>query len=95
MTSPNYPWDDIHHISYFLPQVTTTSGLSNQYTIETKYFILLGQINWFLNSILATDAFEEGNMANIPPTIKIEISYTPCIMENINVGASFSPTELA
>ena len=34
-------------------------------------------------------------MANISPTIKINISRTPCITKNISVGASFSPMEVA
>ena len=33
-------------------------------------------------------------MANIPPTIHINISHTPREMENISVGSSFSPTEV-
>lgn len=93
MTSPNYPWDDLHHRSYLLPQVMNPSFLSNQYTFETKDFIPSGHINWFKNPIPTLDAFEEGNMANISPTIKMDISCTLGVMENISVGEFFSLTE--
>jgi hypothetical protein len=32
--------------------------------------------------------FEEGNMANISPTIKIDISIKPGIIEEITIGAA-------
>jgi hypothetical protein len=39
-------------------------------TIEGKYFIPYGHVDWFKNPIPTPEAFEEGNMANISPTIK-------------------------
>jgi len=45
--------------------------------------------------IPAPDAFEEGSMANIPPTIKVDISVTPGVTENRLIGASCSPEEVA
>ena len=54
--------------------------------METKYFIH-GKVNWFKNPILARDAFEEGNMANI--------STNPEVVEEIMLGASCSPEEVA
>jgi hypothetical protein len=44
------------------------------YAVETKDFIPSGPIDWFNNPILAIDAFEEGNMANISPSIKSTFS---------------------
>jgi hypothetical protein len=52
------------------------------YAVETKYFLPSGHIDWFNNPIPAPDAFEEGNMANISPTIKIDIS----INSGITIG---------
>lgn len=69
MSSLDYPWDDLHHRSYYLPQATNTSLASNQYTIETKDFIPSIHIDWFRNPIPSLDAFEEDNMANISSTI--------------------------
>lgn len=88
------PWDNIHHRSCYLPQATNPSFSSNQYTIETKYFIPSGHVDWFWNPIPTLDAFEEGNMVNISPSIHINISHTLRVTENINVGESYSPTEV-
>ena len=62
--------------------------------METKHFIH-GKVNWFKNPILAPDTFEEGNMANISPTIKIDISTNSEIVEEIMLGASCSPKDAA
>ena len=53
-----------------------------------------GKVDWFKNPILAPYAFEEGNMANISPTIKIDISTNSKIVEEIMLGASCSPKEV-
>ena len=37
MTTPEYPWDDMHHRSFFLPEELVSQ--SNQFSMETKYFI--------------------------------------------------------
>jgi hypothetical protein len=64
------------------------------YAVETKDFIPLGPIDWFKNPIPAPNAFEEGNMANISPTIKIGISIKIGIVEEITIGAAFTPQEI-
>jgi hypothetical protein len=61
------------------------------YTVETKDFIPSGPIDWFNNLIPTLDAFEEGNMANISPTIKIDISLKNSIVEEIIIGAACTP----
>ena len=66
---------------------------SNYFSMETKDFIH-GKVDWFKNPILAPDAFEEGNMVNILPTIKIDISTNYEIIEEIMLGASCSPEEV-
>lgn len=40
------------------------------------------------------DSSEEGNMENISPTIKIDISHSLGVNENISVGESCSLTKL-
>jgi hypothetical protein len=65
------------------------------YTIKTKYFIPFGPIDWFNNPIPAPDAFEEGNMAKISPTIKINISIKNGIIKEITIGAACTPQEIA
>ena len=62
--------------------------------METKGFIC-GKVDWFKTPISALDTFEEGNMANISPTIKINISTNPEVVEEIMLGASCSLEEVA
>jgi hypothetical protein len=62
--------------------------------IETKYFIPSGNIDWFNNLIPALDSFEEANMANISPTVKIDISIKLGMIEEITIGTACSPKEL-
>jgi hypothetical protein len=64
------------------------------YAVETKYFLPLGHIDWFNNPIASPGAFEEGNIANISPTIKIDISIKFGIIEEITIGAACSPKEI-
>ena len=71
LTAQEYPWDDMHHFAFFLLEELVSQ--SNQFSVETKYFIH-GKVDWFKNPILALDSFKEGNMVNILPTIKIDIS---------------------
>ena len=85
LTTPEYPWDDMHHHSFFLPEELVSQ--SDQFSMETKDFIH-GKVDWFKNPILAPDAFEEGNMVNNLPTIKIDISTNSEIIEEIMEGAS-------
>ena len=62
--------------------------------METKDFIH-GEVDWFKNPILALNSFKEGNMENILPTIKINISTNPKVVEEIMLGASCSLEEVA
>jgi hypothetical protein len=64
------------------------------YAVETKDFFPSGPIDWFKNPISALDAFEEGNMANISPTIKINISIKNGIVEEITIVAVCTPQEI-
>ena len=61
--------------------------------METKDFIH-GKVDWFKNPIPALDAFEEGNIANISPTIKTNISTNPKVVEEIMLGAYCSLEEV-
>jgi hypothetical protein len=65
------------------------------YAVETKDFLPSGPIDWFNNPIPALDAFEEGNLANISPTIKIDISIKQGIVEEIIIGAACTPQKIA
>ena len=43
LTTPEYPWDDMHHHSFFIPEELVS--LSDQVLVETKYFIH-GKVDW-------------------------------------------------
>jgi hypothetical protein len=64
------------------------------YAVETKYFLPMGHIDWLNNPIPTPDAFEEGNMANIYPTMKIDISIKFGVVEEITIGVTCSPEEI-
>jgi hypothetical protein len=92
---PDAPWDALHHRALFLPQEALMPPTLNPiYVFETKDFIPSGMTDWFNNPIPAPDAFEEGNLANISPTIKINISIKPGIIEEIIIGAASTPEEI-
>ena len=82
----------MHHRSFFLPKELVSQ--SDEFSMETKDFIH-GKVNWFKKPISALETFEEGNMANISPTIKINISTNPKVVEQIMLGASCSLEEVA
>jgi hypothetical protein len=77
------PWDDGHHCSIlFLEQHT----LENYQRISTLSTVVV------ISTVPMTthDVFDEGNLSNILPTILIDISIKPGIVENVHIGASCS-----
>jgi hypothetical protein len=87
MTSPDKPWDDIHHRSYFLPDLNR---------IEAREFTLTmtGDRSCPINPLDTHDVYAEGNMENIAENILINISKSPGIVENVFVGVDCSPEEI-
>jgi hypothetical protein len=89
LTTPDFPWDPLHHHVLFLSQDPFVPLSQNSiYAIKSKDFISSGHIDWFKNPIPALDAFEEDNMANISPTVKIDISIKPRIIEEITISTA-------
>jgi hypothetical protein len=81
------PWDDGHHRSIlFLEQHT----LENYQQISTPSIVAV------ISTIPGSthDVFAEGNLSNLSPTIPIDISVKPGIVENVHIGASCSPDEI-
>jgi hypothetical protein len=87
MTSSDRPWDDLHHRSYFLPELRQ---------IEVGEFTLTmnGDKYCPINPLAMHTIYAEGNMETIAKTIPINISRTPNVMENIFIGADCSPKEI-
>jgi hypothetical protein len=95
LNNSDYPWDALHHRALLFPYEASTHPNQHPiYVVETKDFIPSGPIDWFKNPIPSPDAFEEGNMTNISPTIKIDISIKNGIIEEITIGASCTPQEI-
>jgi hypothetical protein len=87
MTGLDKPWDDLHHRSYFLPEIRR---------IEEGEFVLTmnGDFPCPINPLDAHIVYTEGNMASIAATIPIDISITRGVMENVIIGADCSPEEI-
>jgi hypothetical protein len=87
MTSPDKPWDDLHHKSYFLLELRR---------IEVGEFTLtMTRDEAFpINPFATHVVYSEGNMKIIAQAIAVDISRTPGIVKNIFVGANFSPEEI-
>jgi hypothetical protein len=87
MTSLDKPWDDLHHISYFLPELTR---------IEAREFTLTmtGYRSFPINPLSMHAVYAKGNMVAITKMIPIGISRTPDIVENVLVGVDCSSEEI-
>jgi hypothetical protein len=81
------PWDDGHHRSILFLE---------QHTIESYQRISTPSTVVVISTIPESthDVFSEGNLSNISPTIPLDISIKPGIVENVHIGASCSPDEI-
>jgi hypothetical protein len=67
MTGPDKPWEDLHHRSYFLPELHRIEA--GEFTIT-----MMGDQPCPINLLATQDIYAEGNMATIAATIPINIS---------------------
>jgi hypothetical protein len=81
------PWDDGHHRSILFLE---------QHTLENYQWILTSLTVVVISTIPGStyDVFAEENLSNISPTIPIDISVKPGIVENVHIGASCSLDEI-
>ena len=82
-----HPREDLHHRSSFLPPL----GFVENH-IET--LITPDVVPYPQYPILTCNTVTEGNLVNIGPTIPIDISTTPQLVEYIHIGHKYSPEEL-
>jgi hypothetical protein len=87
MNGPDKLWDDLHHRSYFLPELHQIEA--GEFTIT-----MMGDQPCPINLLATQDIYGEGNMVTIAATIPINISRTPGVVENVFVGADCSPEEI-
>jgi hypothetical protein len=83
MNGSDKPWDDMHHPSYFLPELARIEQDDFRSTLSE----ILGHTVVPLDM---NDIYAKGNMESIPPTITIDISHTPGKIENVHIGADCS-----
>jgi hypothetical protein len=76
MTSLDKPWDDLHHRSYFLPELRRIEA--GEFTLT-----MTGDRSCPINPLATHVVYAEGNMETIAEMIPIDISRTPGIMENV------------
>jgi hypothetical protein len=87
MTSLDKPWDDLHHRSYFLPELNKIEA--GEFTL-----IMTGDRSCPINPLATHEISAKGNMESITETILINISKTPGVMKNVFVRANCSPGEI-
>jgi hypothetical protein len=86
MNGSNKPWDDMHHLSYFLPELTRIEQDEFQSTLSDI-------VSHAIVPLDTHNIYAEGNMASIAPTIIIDMSCTPGKIENVHIGAVCSLEE--
>jgi hypothetical protein len=82
------PRDDMHNRSYFLPSLERIEQDDFRSTLSEI-------VNHAIVPLDMHGIYAEGNMASISPTISIDISRTPGKLENVNIGADYSPEEIS
>jgi hypothetical protein len=87
MTSPDKPWEDLHHRSYFLPKLSQIKA--GEFTVTMN-----GDRSCHTNPLATHKIYVEGNMETIAEPIPINISKTPSIIDNVFVRAYSSPEEI-
>ena len=81
------PWEELHHRSYFLPEL-------NHMEYEDFREILSEKIGSLVVPLSSPGLMDDGNMANISPTIPINISRDPENIENVYIGADCSHADI-
>jgi hypothetical protein len=84
MTSPDKPWEYLHHRSHFLPELSRIEA--GEFTMT-----MTGDQPCPIHLLATHEIYVEGNMETIIETIPINISPNLGVMENVFVGVDFSP----
>jgi hypothetical protein len=86
MSMEETPWDDGHHHSILFLE---------QHTIEGYQWISTPSTIVIISTIPESthDLFYEGNLSNISPTLRLNISIKPGIVENVHIRSSCSHDE--
>jgi hypothetical protein len=87
MSMEDTPWDDGNHCSILFLE---------RDTVERYQWISTPSTVVVISSVPESthDVLYEGNLSNISPTIPLDISIKPRVMENVHIGASCSIDEV-
>jgi hypothetical protein len=87
MNVPDRPWNDMHHLSYFFPNIV----MIKQDEFRSTFIEIVAHAMVPLDT---HGIYVEGNMASIYPIIMINISCIPGKIENVYIDADCSPKEI-
>jgi hypothetical protein len=87
MSMEDTPWDDGHHRSILFLEQHTIESYQRISTPSTIVVISLVPES-------THDVLYKGNLSNISPTIPLNISIKPGVVENVHIGASCSTDEV-
>jgi hypothetical protein len=87
MTSPDKPWDDLHHRSYFLPKLSRIKA--REFTLT-----MTRDRSCPINPLATCVFYAEGNMESIVKTVPINLSRILSVVDNVFVGAYYSLEEI-
>jgi hypothetical protein len=87
MNGSDKPWDDMHHRSYFFPELARIEQDDSRSTLSEI-------VDHTIFPLDTHGIYSEGNMASISPTIAIDISRTPDKIGNVHIGEKFLPQEI-
>ena len=87
MSGVEPPWEELHHRSYFLPELDH---------MEREEFrdILSKKIGSPMVPLSSLGQMADGNMANLSHTIPINISHGPGKVKNVYIGVDCSLDEI-
>ena len=87
MSGVEPPWEELHHRSYFLPEL-------NRMEREDYREILSENIGSLVVPLSSPGQMANGNMGNLSPTIPINISCDLGKVENVYIGVDCSHDEI-
>ena len=87
MSGVEPPWEELHHRSYFLPELDRLEH-------EDFRAVLSQRVGSPMVPLSSPGQMADGNMANISSTIPINISRNPGTIENVYIGAECSHAEI-
>ena len=87
MSGVEKPWGELHNRYYFLPELEHIECDDYRDILSEKFGMPVIPLGTPSN-------FVEGNMANLSPTIPINISHALGKIENVYIGVDCSPNQI-